>query len=217
MLIAEDTDSSKTWTPSSSCLESSGVRHQQCSVWGKHKCSERERAHYLDNKKIALPTPCEELISTLSPLWEGQWYTGGSLKGELSDGRAAFSHFLPSGYPSPYLKRRESGKECWKIKGEIFLIESNCSWNYLSIAKVSIAGLRNQVRVHYHEQPLIVLTPYTETINSSTETKQQKTNSLDCIKDLCTLASVLSLSVSETASFLQYPFPPSSISNKNFS
>ena len=55
---------------------------------------------------------------------------------------------------------------------EIFLIESNCSWKYLSIAKVSIAGLRNQVRVHYQEQPLIVLTPYTENINSSTEPKQ---------------------------------------------
>lgn len=79
---------------------------------------------------------------------------------------------------------------------------------------MSIARVRNQVRVHYHEQPLTVLTPDTESINSSTKPKQSRTHSLDCIKDLCNLASAMFLFVTDTASLLQYPIPASSTNNK---
>lgn len=73
-------------------------------------------------------------------------------KGELPGGRAAVSHFLPAGSLYLFLKKKESGKECWTIKRkQVFLIESNCSCKPLSIAGMSIAALRNRVRVHYHE------------------------------------------------------------------
>lgn len=185
MLTAEDIDSSKTRTLSSSCLESSRAHHQQCSVWGKRKVL---KGHTILIIKYQFP-----IFSTTRSIgrtdFHSQHILWGSMThwrkatGELPGGRVAFSHFLPSGYLFPSLKK-ESGKNVGRLRGKLFLIGSNCSWKYLSIA-----ALRN----------------------SSTEPKQ------DCIKDVCNLASVLFLFVTETANFLQYPFPTSSINNTDFS